>query len=200
MKIASVVFLLIVLTSSGISQSRRLGFFINAAGYFPTQDNINVGYGSGIGGVLHINTNISVSLEWKYSRFSVDKQEGKLQDGTLTVTPLLASVQYNISLSESFTPYIFAGAGLFFSSFRLDERLDLQEANVRKQEINNGLGFYGGIGGTIKLNDRLSLFLEGLYLRRTTDAETFYIDNSPSSTYRINLSSFSVLIGLNFWH
>ena len=196
----AIVLLLIVLTSSGFAQLHRLGFFINAAGFFPTQKNINTGYGSGIGGVFYLNPDVSISLEWKYSRSSVDKEEGKFLDGTLTVTPLVASIHYNISISETFAPYVFAGGGLFISSFRLSERGDLEEANVRRQEIKNGLGFYGGIGSTIKLNERLSLFFEGLYLRRTADAETIYLDNSPSTTFRVNLSSFSILIGLSYFY
>ena len=199
-KLIVIVLLLMVLTTSGFAQWRRLGFFINVAGYFPSQKNINFGYGSGIGGVFYLNPNISISLEWKYSRFGVDKEEGKFLDGTLTVTPLVASVHYNISMSETFSPYVFAGGGLFFSTMRLGERTDWEEANVRRQEIKNGLGFYGGIGSTIKLNERLSLFFEGLYLRRTADAETIYLDNSPSTTFRVNLSSFSVLIGLDYFY
>ncbi len=130
-KMIAIVLLLMVLASSGFAQLRRLGFFINAAGYFPTQKNINAGYGSGIGGVFYLNPEISISLEWKYSRFSVDKEEGKFLDGTLTVTPLVASVHYNISMSETFSPYVFAGGGLFFSTMRLGERTDWEEANVR---------------------------------------------------------------------
>jgi len=199
-KLIVIPLLLMALATTGFAQFRRLSFFINAAGFFPSQKNINTGYGSGIGGVIYLNPNISVSLEWKYNRLSVDKEEGKFLDGTLTVTPLVASVHYNISVSETFSPYVFAGGGLFFSTFRLSERGDLEEANVRRQEIKNGLGFYGGVGSTIKLNNRLSLFFEGLYLRRTADAETIYLDNSPSTTFRVNLSSFSILIGLNYFY
>jgi opacity protein-like surface antigen len=199
-KLIVIQLLLMALTSTGFAQIRRLSFFINAAGFFPSQKNINTGYGSGIGGVIYLNPNIAVSLEWKYARSSVDKEEGQFLNGTLTVTPLVASIHYNISVSETFSPYVFAGGGLFFSSFRLRELTDWEEANVRRQEIDNDLGFYGGIGSSIKLNDRLSLFFEGLYLRRTADAETIYLDNSPSTTFRVNLSSFSVLIGLDYFY
>jgi opacity protein-like surface antigen len=188
------------MATSGFAQLRRLGFFVAAAGYFPSQKNINSGYGSGIGGVFYVNPNVSVSLEWKYSRFSVDKEEGRFLDGTLTVTPLVASIHYNISMSETISPYIFAGGGLFISRFRLGERGNLEDANVRRQEIKNGLGFYGGVGSVFKLNERLSLFLEGLYLRRTVDADTIYIDNSPSTAFEVNLSSFSILIGLSYFY
>jgi outer membrane protein W len=199
-KLIAIVLLLMVMTTGSFAQWRRLGFFINFAGYFPTEDYINSGYGTGLGGVFFFNPKVSVSFEWKYSRFDVQKQEGQLLDGKLTVTPLLASIHYNFSESESFAPYVFGGVGLFFSSFRLDERIDLQEANVRSQEISNGLGLYGGIGSTIKLNERLSLFLEGLYLWRTANAETIYFDFSPSTSFDVNLSSFSILIGLDYFY
>lgn len=199
-KMIATSLILINLTSFGFAQRPRLGFFINGAGYFPSQKNLNSGYGSGIGGVLFLNSNISISLEWKYSRVNVDKDEGKFLDGRLTVTPIVASVHYNLSVNETLSPYVFAGGGLFFSSFRLNERADLEETKVRKQEIKSGLGLYAGIGSTIKLNERLSLFIEGLYLARRTDAETIYIDNSPSTAFRVNLSSFSVLIGLDYFY
>ncbi len=172
----------------------------NAAGFFPSKKNIHTGYGFGIGGVIYLNPDISVSLEWKYARFSVDKEEGQFLNGTLTVTPLVASIHYNISVSETFSPYVFTRGGYFFNSFRLRELTNWEEANVRRQEIDNGLGFHGGIGSSIKLNEKLSLFFEGLYLRRTADAETIYLDNSPSFTFRVNLSSFSVLIGLDYFY
>lgn len=199
-KLTVIGLVLVVLTPSAFAQRPRLGFFINAAGFFPTQKNMHVGYGSGIGGVFYINSNVSISLEWKYGRFSVDKEEGKFLDGTLTVTPLVASIHYNFSGSETFTPYAFAGGGFFFSSFRLNERADLDETGIRKQKIKSGLGLYGGIGSTIKLNQRLSLFIEGLYIWRSGDAETSYIGGLPSTTFKVNLSSFSVLIGLNYFY
>lgn len=195
-----IVLLVMVMTTSSFAQYRRLGFFLNFAGYFPSQENISSGYGTGLGGVFFFNPKVSVSFEWKYSRFDVQKQEGKLLDGTLTVTPLLASIHYNFTDSESFAPYVFGGAGLFFSSFRLDERIDLEEANIRSQDISNGLGLYGGIGSIFQLNERLSLFLEGLYLWRTATGTTNYFIQSPSTTFDINLSSFSILIGLEYFY
>jgi opacity protein-like surface antigen len=190
--------LILVITTSGFAQSNRIGFFLNAAGFFPTQKNINLGIGSGLGGIIYLNSEISISLEWKYSRLQIDKEENRFLNGTLTMTPLVASIRYNLSMNEIFSPYVFVGGGLFFNSFRLSENADLEEVNIRKQIIKTGLGFSGGIGSTIKLTDRFSMFLEGLYLRRTANAETVYLNNSPPSAFRVDLSSFSVLIGLNY--
>jgi outer membrane protein W len=192
------LWLLISSSSSVFAQTGRLGFFINAAGFFPQQKNIKDGFGSGIGVILHFNPRISVSLEWKYSQLRIGKEEDKFLDGKLTMTPLVASFQYHLSTRESFYPYVFAGGGLFFNSFRLNKQINLQETNIRKQNVKNGLGFYGGIGTSFKLKESLFVFIEGLYLLRTTDGQTLYLDDSSTTSFRVNLSSLSVLIGLKY--
>jgi opacity protein-like surface antigen len=192
--------LLVFVSAEAPGQTGRLGFFINAAGFFPGNKNMNVGYGSGLGIVFQINPKTSVSLEWKYSQIHVDKEEGQFFGGTLRSSPLLVSIQYKLSASESFFPYVFAGGGLFFNSLRLDEKINLQELNIRKQNIKTGMGFMGGIGIMVKLEENLSLFMEGLYLFRRSDVETLYTDNSSSSVFKANLSSLSALIGILYRH
>jgi opacity protein-like surface antigen len=198
LKLMLVALLFLGATLEGFAQRQRLGFFINAAGYFPAQDNINNGIGSGLGAVFYATPNIFVSLEWKYGRFNVDKEEGGFLKGTLYISPLLVSVHYSLKTATSFSPYMFLGSGLFFNNFTLDESQSPENPDIRKQKIKNGLGLYGGIGGAYKINDRFSLFLEGLYTMRKTEAETILIDNSPAPTFSVNLNSFSLLIGINY--
>lgn len=192
--------LVLILAISGFAQSYRLGFFINVAGYFPSNENIKSGFGTGLGAVFYVSQNIAVSVEWKYGRFNVVKKEGEFLKGSLYMTPILASFRYNIETGTALTPYVFGGGGIFFSNYRLDKLENLGEANVRKQAINDGLGLYGGIGSIYKLNEKLILFIEGLYLWRTADIKTTYIDTSPSNTFTTNLSSASILIGLNYFY
>jgi opacity protein-like surface antigen len=192
--------LVLILAISGFAQSYRLGFFINVAGSSPSNENIKSGLGTGLGAVFYVSQNIAVSVEWKYGRFNVDKKEGEFLKGSLYMTPILASFRYNIETGTALAPYVFGGGGIFFSNYRLDKLENLGEANVRKQDINDGLGLYGGIGSIYKLNEKLILFIEGLYLWRTADIKTTYIDNSPSNTFTTNLSSASILIGLNYFY
>ena len=192
--------LVLILAINGFAQSYRLGFFINAAGYFPSNEDIKNGFGTGLGAVFYASKNIAVSLEWKYGRLNVDKKEGEFQKGSLYMTPLLVSFRYNIQTETAFTPYVFGGGGIFFNNFRLDKLENLEEANIRKQDINNGLGFYGGLGSLYKLNEKMTLFVEGLFLWRTTEVETIFLDNSPTNTFKANLSSVSFLIGLNYFY
>lgn len=189
-----------VLFSYGFAQRHRVGLFLNGAGFFPAQDNINNGFGSGLGAVFYINQNVSLAFEWKYSRFSVAKKEDEFLKGTLTMTPLFASIRYKFQTGTFFSPYIFGGAGFFFNTMSLDERLSPEDKNVRKQEIHNGLGLCGGFGGSFKINERISLFIEGLYLIRKANVETVFVDNSPSKPFKANFRSISVLIGLEYFY
>ena len=125
---------------SGFAQRRqRLGFFINAAGFFPAQENVHNGLGSGLGAIFNAAQNISVSLEWKYGRFNVDQEEGGFLKGTLYVNPLLVSVHYKMTTPTSLAPYVFIGGGLFINNFSRDEDQSQENIEVRKQKIKNGM-------------------------------------------------------------
>ncbi len=199
-RLALIAGLFLVISPNIYAQRQRLGFFINAGGFFPNQANISNGFGSGLGTVLSVTPEISVSLEWKYGRFKVDKEEGGLLKGTIYISPLLVSVRYILKTATPFFPYVFLGGGLFFNNFTLDENQSEGNLDIRKQKIKNGLGLYGGIGSAYKIRERFSLFFEGLYMIRKGEAETIYIANSPSDTFRVNLNSFSLLIGIIYTH
>ena len=189
---------LLLLSVQGFSQRGRLGFFINGALSFPVKENFDDGYGSGIGTSFSITRNLSVSLEWKYGRYPVNKEEGKLINGTLYITPVLASLKYDLLRGSSFSPYAFLGGGLIFSSFTIRPGDDISDANITEQKIKNGFGLYGGLGAALRISNQLSLFAEGLYLHRKTDAETKYILGLSPDEFRLNLSSYCILIGIKY--
>ena len=200
LKQTMIAVLVLVFVANGFAQTYRLGFFINAAGYIPDSKEIGKGFGTGIGAVLFAGQNIAVSFEWKYNRFNVDKKEGEFYQGNLYMTPLLASIRYRIQTGTAFTPYFFGGGGIFLGNYQLDKSQNLERINIRKQDINAGLGLYGGIGGLFKFNQKITAFIEGLYLWGMPEVKTSYIDNTPASTFKANLSSISLLIGLIYFY
>lgn len=200
LKLTIIAVLVLVLAITGFAQSYRLGFFINVAGYIPHSEKIRRGFGTGLGAVFSVGQNISVAFEWKYNRLDVEKKEGEFQKGTLYMTPLLASIRYNVSTGTAFSPYIFGGGGAFFSSFQLDKLENLEKLNIRKQDINTGLALFGGIGCFYRFNQKITLFAEGLYLWGMPKVKTTYFDNSPANTFKADLRSISLLIGLNYFY
>jgi outer membrane protein W len=179
------------------SYSQKSSFFFNLDYYSPAEDNINTGYGSGLGATFMLNKNIIFSLEFKYGRYSVDKVEGGLLNGSLTITPIQGNLQYYFLPASSVSPYVFGGIGLVFSSFRPNERENLPEVTITKQNVKDGLGFQGGLGGDIRVTERLKVYLEGYYLYRKTEVETHFLTGS-TETFKINLSHLGVLIGIKY--
>ena len=109
---------LILISIPGFSQ--RSSFFFNLDFYSPVEENINTGYGSGLGATFMLNKNIVFSLEFKYGRYSVDKVEDGFLNGSLTSTPILGSLQYYFMPDSSFSPYVTA-ASLFTSRVLFSE-------------------------------------------------------------------------------
>ena len=187
---------LIFLSVPGFSQ--RSSFFFNLDLYSPVKDNIATGYGSGLGATFMLTHNVIFSLEFKYGRYSVEKVEGGFLNGTLNNTPILGSLQYHFMPGSTFSPYAFGGIGFVFSSFRPNERESGSEANITKQDVKDGLGFLGGLGGDFRVTERLIVYLEGYYLYRKTEVETSFLTGG-SETFKVNLSYLGVLIGIKYY-
>lgn len=200
LKVTIIAMFVLVLAINGFTQRYRLGLFINAAGYVPNSEEIKKGFGTGLGAVFFVSQSIAVSFEWKYNRLNVDKKEGEFYKGTLYMTPLLASIRYNIQTGTAFSPYLFGGGGILFSHFQLDKLENLERLNIRKQDIDTGIGLFGGIGCHYKVNQKITLFAESLYLWGMPEVNTTYIDSSPVNTFKADLSSISLLIGLNYFY
>jgi outer membrane protein W len=198
-KIAQFGLLILCLLLASIpSYSQRSSFFFNLDFFSPVENNINTGYGSGLGATFRVNRNVVFSLEFKYGRYSVEKVEGGFLKGSLTTTPILGSLQYHFMPDSAFSPYVFGGLGIAFSSFRPDERESIPEANITKQDVKDGIGFQGGLGANIRITERLRVYLEGYYLYRKTDVETSFLTGG-SETFKVNLSHLGILIGLKYY-
>jgi len=195
-RVGALILCLILVSIPGFSQ--RSSFFFNLDFYSPVEANINTGYGSGLGATFMLTRNVVFSLEFKYGRYSVDKVEGGFLNGTLNMTPILGSLQYHFMPGASFSPYIFGGIGLVFSSFQPNERESGPEANITKQDVKDGLGFLGGLGGDIRVTERLKVYLEGYYLYRKTEVETSFLTGG-SETFKANLSHLGILIGIKYY-
>lgn len=199
--LAAIVLGVIILSVPSFSQLRGAGLTVGGAYYWPSEDNIQAGYGSNIGFALPFRERATLVLDWKYSQFTVDKKEGTFFNGKLYVTPILVGFQYKMLLRGSVIPYFVGGMGWFFSSYSLDARSSEDEANVVAQDPKNGLGLYGGIGLNMRLSRNLAIYAEGIYLYRRTDVETRYLEPlTPPTIFEANLSSLSAIVGIRYFY
>lgn len=198
----SPLLLCLLLTINGFAQGRRGGIlFAGASLYFPVEENIATGYGSSLGTSFSLRRNVFLLFRWDYGRYDVEREDGKLLNGKLFITPLSLSLKYNLIDNPSFSAYAFLGAGIIFSSFQIGERVTPEDADVLEQDIKNGLGMHVGLGGAFRLTDRLGIYAEGVYLRRKTDVTTTSrtLLGTSSVEFSQNLSSYNLTFGIRYF-
>jgi hypothetical protein len=187
---------LLVLVAAGFGQEVRGGLFLNAAAFSMKNDALQNKIGQGFGIALNFQKHLTVSFEWKYAKLKVDPLEGGLMNGEVSYTPLVLSVAYHPVPEARFSPYAFLGGGFYLIQLRPGARLTPEEAEIKTQKVQDGVGLNGGVGAAVRIMPRLYLYVEGLYLWRKAKVETLFFDNRPSQSFTTDFSSLSALIGL----
>jgi len=201
LKLTAILVGIVLLSLPSFSQLRGAGITVGGAYYWPAEDNVQAGYGSNIGFAIPFRERAILVFDWKYSQFNVNKQEGGFLNGKLYVTPLLVGFQYKMLLEGNVIPYFVGGMGWFFSSYSLDARSSEDEANIVSQDPKNGLGLYGGIGINLKMSRNFAIYAEGIYLFRSTQVETRYLEPlTPPTQFDMNLSSLCAIVGIRYYY
>lgn len=198
-KLFTISVCLLILSAYSFAYGPGNTFFFGPTAYFPSEGQIKTGYGSGLGTTLMLTQNVVFSLEFKYGRFSVDAEEGKLLDGDLTLTPILANFQYYFNPNANFSPYVFGGASFVFASFNAKARETAGEALITRQSPRNGLGFQGGLGASYNFSEQLAIYFEGYYLYRKTVVEVTLLTGATSQ-FDSNLSHLGATIGIRYYY
>ncbi|MGD8537503.1 MAG: OmpW family outer membrane protein [Candidatus Aminicenantes bacterium] len=190
---------LLILPVHSYSSGPGNTFFFGPTIYIPSENAIKTSYGSGLGTTLMITPNVVFSIEFKYGRFSVDAEEGKFVDGDLTLTPIIANIQYYFNPNTRLSPYVFGGVSFVFASFKADVRQADEDALITRQEPKNGIGFQGGLGASYNFSEQLAVYFEGYYLYRNTVVETSLF-SGVTSQFDSNLSQLGVTIGIRYYY
>lgn len=190
---------IVLISIPSSAQLRGSGFLLAASYSIPSESSINNGFGSTIGFLLPVSHRLSISLEWKYGHYSVDKNEEGFLNGDLYVTPLLLCLRYDFVDEAPVVPYLFGGGGWFFATFNAQEQQSIDESAVIKQEPKGGLGLFGGLGVYFRISNNLALYGEGMYLLRNTDMETVFI-SSPAEAFSVNLSALNLQVGNRYFY
>lgn len=198
-KLFTICTCLLILSSYGFSYGPGNTFFFGLTAYIPSESQVKTGYGSGLGTTLMLNRNVVFSIEFKYGRFSVDPEEGKFLGGNLTLTPIVANVQYYFNPNTNFSPYVFGGASFVFASFSANTRETTEEALITRQNPKDGFGFQGGLGASYNFSEQLAIYFEGYYLYRKTVVETTLLTGATSQ-FDTTLSNLGVIIGIRYYY
>ena len=200
-KILTIALSLILLGFQGFAHAQSLSFHVNGGIAFPREDHIESGLETGFGFSLSIDKKISLSLDFSYWKSDVSDEHPELYDGKLSVTPFLVSLQYSFLEEAKVIPYIFVGTGFVFSNFEMGDIITIPEISIN-QKVENGISFYCGVGGRIKITSNLALLTEIIYLNREATGETTVTDMNFGVTkdeFSISMSSIVLRVGIKYF-
>ena len=100
---------------------------------FREENNLRGGLAPGFGLILPLTPRVSLAVEFAAWKDTAKQSFGKLYNGTLTLAPILASVQYEFYRNRYFTAYALGGAAYIVSRFRIGSYVAVPEVQDRAE-------------------------------------------------------------------
>jgi len=174
-RIVALIFAIGFLSGMAFGQSRRPSFFAQGGGAFHEENNLRPGVETGFGFTYPLGKRFSLSLEYIHWRSEAKEFRTKLYNGTLTLSPVLLTLQFDFHRNTFFFPYGFIGGGYLFSRFKIGSYISIPEIKI-DQHVDEGPAFYLGLGARIAFSETWSFLSEVAYLIRNASGETIISD------------------------
>ena len=191
----------LLVSGQDLANAEKLSLHASCGFSSPTSDSIKSGFETGFGFALAVNKKIAVSFNFGFWKSNVNEKPGQLMEGSLTVTPFLATIQYSFLGNKKFIPYLLVGAGYVFSDFKIKNLITIPEVRI-SQKIDNGPALQAGLGSQLLMLRRLSFFAEALYIYRKAEATTTISDLNfglSEEKFTLNMSTFFVSLGIKYY-
>jgi opacity protein-like surface antigen len=167
--------LILLLSGSAFGQGRNLSLQVQAGFGFPEEGTFRGGVETGFGFALPLVERLSLSAEFLRWNVTSKQAYGKFYNGTVTVSPILVSLQYEFARNNYFVPYALIGLGYVYAQFKIGSYVSIPEVRI-EQRIEKGVAPYLGLGARVAFGPSVSFFCEAAYLRRQGPATTITHD------------------------
>ncbi|MDP2914879.1 MAG: hypothetical protein Q8O91_05450 [Candidatus Aminicenantes bacterium] len=192
----------VLLVPAAASAQLRNAVIHGHAGYaFQEAGSLRGGLETGFGFAYPFAQRFWISIEFSRWKAAAKGAPHILQDGTVTVSPIIACLQYEFLANKFFIPYAFAGGALVFASFEIGPYVSIPEVKI-KQTIENGPAYDLGVGARIPLSRTVSFFSEVSYLVRKGWGKTIIRDMNlgiSQESIVVNLKTVFIKFGLKFY-
>lgn len=172
------------------------------AGYaFHESGNLRGGLETGFGFAYPLAERFWISIEFSHWKTKTKPVPGILRDGTVTISPIIACLQYEFLDNRYFIPYAFAGGAFVFTKFKIGPVISIPEVKIN-QTIESGPAYYFGIGARIPFTRWVSFCSEVSYLVRTAPGKTIIRDMNlgiSEEAIVVNLKTVFVKFGLKLF-
>jgi outer membrane protein W len=176
-RLASAALLLVLASLPLAAQSNDLGLWA-AAGQVgdTTSEGVTIDFDDarGFGASLnhfwsdHLSTELgAMALRSDDGGISIDGQR-LLSTGELKLIPITAAVQWHFNRHARFDPYVGAGVAYVLTDDLQSSELDA--VDIGTVEIDDGIGWVVGAGGTFALSSRFGVAVDAKYIRFRPDS------------------------------
>jgi len=203
-KYHNIPILILILLSLSIpvyAETQTLSFYSKMGIASPVEDRLHSALSGSFGFALHIDDNISVSIDINSWKNSVDEKPHNMFNGKMTLTPLLISLKYSLSLDNRIYPYTIIGGGYVFTHFRMDDLITIPEITI-SQEVMGGSCLHAGLGTLVKISKSFGLVGDGVYLFRKSKGITTITDmnfGSSSEEFSVPLHTILFQVGIVYF-
>ena len=193
------VFLLIPTAAAG--QPRTMVIHGHAGPAFQEAAYLRGGLETGFGFAYPFAGRFWISIE--FSRWKAEAKAAPhiLHEGTITVSPIIACLQYEFLDNRFFVPYAFVGGAFVFANFKIGPILSIPEVKIN-QTIENGPAYYLGLGARIPLARAVSFCSEVSYLVRSAAGKMIIKDMNfgvSEEAIDVNLETVFIKFGLKLF-
>lgn len=180
------------------AETQTLSIHAKIGAASPVEEHIHSSLSGAFGLALHFDNKISVSLDLGSWKSPVDEKSKRMFKGNMTLTPLLISFRYFLTLDNRIYPYPIIGGGYVFTHFRMDDVITIPEITI-SQEVASGLCLHVGLGALVKITKSFGLLAEGVYCSRKSKGVTTISDmnfGSSSEEFSVRLHTVFFQVGI----
>jgi hypothetical protein len=200
-KYGIIILAVLFFSSPLLAQNPQGSVHVNGGLSWFLKENIDSGFETGFGFSFPLFHKNSLVFNFGYWKSSVHKEADGLYSGTLSMAPFQASLYYHILEIKGFIPYVFGGAGMIFTHFKMEDLVTIPEVSI-DQKVNNGVSFHAGAGSHLKINKHLALYSEICFLYRKAEGTTTITDMNKGVSiekFPLNLNSFALRFGIRYY-
>lgn len=180
------------------AETQTLSIHAKIGAASPVEEHIHSSLSGAFGLALHFDNKISVSLDLGSWKSLVDEKLHRMFKGKMTLTPLLISFRYFLTLDKRISSYTVIGGGYVFTHFKMDDVITIPEITI-SQKVTSGLCLHVGLGASLKITKSFGLLAEGVYFSRKSKGVTTISDmnfGSSSEEFSVRLHTILFQVGI----
>ena len=185
------------------AEGKTMGLGLEAGYVMPSEDNFGKAPAFGLSFFYSLSKQFRIELKGCFFPTEVENDPEGLSAGTLNVIPLQLSLQYRLSISRRFIPYLGAGVGYYLNNFSLENNDEWQRLGFNiNEEVDSVFGYHFGAGIDYFIKSNMAVNIDVRYCIASFDGSYTITEEvsgiSQSGNIEGDLNHISFGVGIKF--